>query len=143
MLTLLISSLLATNIDHDWAEMLPPAVSRRQFTPYHFRSLQEGNLQKNSRNFFDLKPICEQLGPRYCDYDSHNLGSGLEFANWRERTQFMYANMARMDPTQFAKAPYNAQYGCTTKSGLVPFYWESAFTQAARSAHAGSDSLIR
>ena len=83
-------------------------------------------------NFFDLKPNCENLGARYCDYSPQHLGTGNEFANWRERTQFMYANMARTDFAKFAQAPYNAQYQCSTKSGLVPFYWSSGLTQASR-----------
>ena len=59
-----------------------------------------------SSNFFDLKPSCEKLGARYCDYGKHNLGSGDEFANWKERTQHVYTNMARMDSAAFAEAPY-------------------------------------
>ena len=131
MLSLLICSLLAQNIDDDdvWVEMPPPAVGTRHFT---LRHLEEEPLQKNSGNFFDLKPSCEQLGPRYCDYDSHSLGSGLEFASWRERTQFVYTNMVRMDFRKFGQPPYNAEYSCATKSGLAPFYWSSELTQASR-----------
>ena len=134
MLSFLVCSFAAAHINHDdvWAEMLPPAVGMKQFTPRHFRGLEAENFQKTSPNFFDLKPNCEQLGARYCDYDSHNLGSGLEFSSWLERTQFVYTNMARMDSAKFAQAPYSAKYACGTQSGLTPFYWSSELTQAAR-----------
>ena len=100
--------------------------------PRHSRGLKQENFQKTSPNFFDLEPNCEQLGSRYCDYGPHNLGSGSEFASWKERTQFVYTNMARMDYSKFAQAPYNAKYACSTASGLRPFYWSSELTQAAR-----------
>jgi uncharacterized protein YkwD len=93
---------------------------------------QPEDFQKTSPNFFDLKPYCVKLGARYCDYGPHNLGSGLEFASWHERAQFVYTNMARMDYSKFAQAPYNARYACSTKSGLRPFYWSSELTQASR-----------
>ena len=134
MLSLIICSLATVHMDngHIRPEMLPPAVGVKQFTPRRFRSLEQENFQKTSPNFFDFKPNCEQLGSRYCDYASHSLGSGLEFASWVERTQLVYTNMARMDYSKFAQAPYSASYACATKSGLTPFYWSSELTQASR-----------
>ena len=134
MLNFLVCSLAAAHMETSaaWPEMLHPAVSMQQVNSQHFRSLEQENVQKTSPNFFDLKPNCEQLGPRYCDYGPHSLGSGLEFASWMERTQFVYTNMARMDSTKFAQAPYNAAYACEARSGLTPFYWSSELTQASR-----------
>jgi uncharacterized protein YkwD len=113
-----------------WIDMPPPAV--QQFSFRNSRRLAQEDFQKTSPNFFDFQPNCEQLGARYCDYGPHNLGSGSEFASWMERSEFLYVNMARMDPTAFSKAPYNAVYSCTAKSGLDPFYWSSELTQASR-----------
>ena len=110
--------------------LLPPVGSIH--FPSHSRRLEKEDFKQTSPNFFDLNPNCEQLGARYCNYSAHNIGSGSEFASWKERTQFVYVNMARMDFKAFKKAPYNAQYSCSTKSGLVPFYWSSEATQAAR-----------
>merc|ERR1712226_446602 len=97
-----------------WAEMLPAGTGQTvQRFSSHLRSsrrLAKEDFQKTSANFFDFSPNCEQKGNRFCD-SSHFLGGGNEFANWRERTQFVYTNMARMDHAAFAKAPYNAVYG--------------------------------
>ena len=134
MLSFLACSLVAAYTDTNdvWAKMISPVVGMQHITSDRSPSLEHENFEKTSRNFFDLKPSCEQLGPRYCDYDPHSLGSGLEFASWTERTQFMYTNMARMDSAKFAQAPYNATYACETRSGLMPFSWSSELTQASR-----------
>ena len=121
--------------DGVWPEMPPAVVVLRDvpeddFTHPHRRNLQS-QQQKSTANFFDLNPRCEQLGSRYCDYGPHNLGSGLEFASWAERTQFMYTNMVRQDYTVFQKAPYNANYACTPAT-KTPFFWSSELTQASR-----------
>lgn len=43
----------------------------------------------------------------------------------------MYTNMDRVDHTSFEKASYKVTYKCTTKTGLVSYYWFSELTQAA------------
>ena len=70
------------------------------------------------------------MGARFCD-GAHYFGSGTEFASWDERTQHVYANMARMDHEAFSKPPYNARYRCTPKN-THPVYWSSELTQACR-----------
>ena len=115
------------------ANMPAPAEGiKRHSLSRNLRRLAKEDFRKTSPNLLDLQPHCEQLGARYCDYAPHNLGSGSEFASWHERTQFVYTNMARMDHTAFSKAPYKATYKCTPKDGLVPYYWSSELTQAAR-----------
>ena len=119
-----LSSVLAADsqVGDVWADM-PPSISIKQFPARRLRSrrLAKEDFEKTSGNFFDFSPNCEQKGDRYCD-GSHFLGGGNEFASWFERTQHVYTNMARMDFSAFAKAPYNAVYDCTPKHGLKPFY---------------------